>query len=102
MAILRNDFREPRICPTLGFHEVAPGDTITVPDGELEHWIAGGWTPADPATVKAAKAAAAARAAAFEALTATEPAPTAADTTADAPAEPAKDSAPDAPEGKQP
>lgn len=113
MAILRNDSREPRICPTLGFHEVAPGATITVADDEIEHWIAGGWVPADPATAKAAEDAAAVRAAAFKALTAPEPepaaaaptgltAPAVAETAASAPAKPTKDSAGAAPEGKQP
>ena len=95
MAVFRNDWKVARICPTLGFHEVEPGGTITVPDGEIEHWVAGNWTPADTATAKAAKAAADARAARFAALGAIE-------TAAVAPAEPAKDSAPDAPEGKQP
>jgi len=100
MATMRNEFGEPRVCPSLGFHEVADGETITVPDEEIEHWVAGGWVPADPASVKAAKAAADARAAAFAALTA--PAPSADQTPAVAPAEPTKDSAAPAPEGKQP
>lgn len=107
MASFVNDWKVPRVCPTLGFPEVAPGGTITVPDDEVEHWVAGGWTPADPATVKAVKAAADARAAHFAALTASGPKPvsdpvTTTETPADAPAEPAKDSAPDAPEGKKP
>jgi hypothetical protein len=108
MASFRNDWAVPRICPTLGFHEVDPGGTITVPDDEIEHWVAGSWTPADPATAKAAEDAATARAAAFAALTAPAP-PTAAptepavtETAADAPAKPTKDSAAPAPEGKQP
>lgn len=109
MAVFRNDWQVARICPTLGFHEVASGGTITVPDDEVEHWVAGGWTPADPATAKAAKAAADARVARFAALTASEtaasvpaPAETAAtEIPAVAPAEPAKDSATPAPEGKQ-
>jgi len=103
MATLRNDKTEPQICPTLGFHEVPPQGTITVPDDEIEHWVASGWVPADPATAKAAKAAADARAARFAALTAppdpTPAAPAATETAAVAPAEPAKDTAP---EGKQP
>lgn len=108
MATLRNDWTIPRVCPTLGFHEVPPQGTITVPDDEIEHWIAGGWTPADAATAKAAEEAAAARAAAFAALTATEPTvvtptePAVTETAAVAPAKPIKDSAAPAPEGKQP
>lgn len=50
MAILRNDWGEPRICPTLGYREVAPDETVTVPDDEVIHWTAAGpWTPVDPA-----------------------------------------------------
>lgn len=76
MAILRNDWGEPRICPTLGFHEVLPGDTITVADDEAVHWTAAGpWTLLDPASADQTPAA--------------------------APAKPKKDSAP-SPEGKQP
>lgn len=107
MATMRNGWKVPRICPTLGFHEVAPDDTITVPDDEVEHWVAGDWEPADPATAKVAQAAADRRAAAFKALTtaepaATEPATATVQTAAVAPAEPAKNSAPDAPEGTTP
>lgn len=48
MAVFRNDFGEDRVVPTLGYHLVPAGATVTVPDEESEHWIAGGWTPADP------------------------------------------------------
>lgn len=105
MAIMRNGWKQPRICPSLGFHEVPPDGTITVPDDEIEHWVAGGWTPADAATAKAAQAAADARAARFAALLAppaAPAAPAATETPAVAPAEPAKDSAPVAPERTTP
>jgi hypothetical protein len=48
MARFRNDFGEDRVVPTLGYALVPPGDTVTVPDDEWEHWVAGGWTPLDP------------------------------------------------------
>lgn len=48
MAVFRNDFGEDRVVPTLGYHLVPAGQTVTVPDDESEHWVAGGWTPADP------------------------------------------------------
>lgn len=113
MATVRNDWDVARICPTLGFHEVEPGGTITVPDGEIEHWVAGGWVPADQASTELAQAAASARAAAFEALLAAESKPPAlapatpaaaavSSTPAVAPAKPIKDAAPSAAEGKQP
>jgi hypothetical protein len=82
MAKLRNDWKHARICPTLDFHEVAPGATITVADDEAVHWVAAGpWTPVDKAAI-AAVAAASTRAA--------------------APATPVSDSAPSTPEGKTP
>jgi hypothetical protein len=40
------------VCPTLGYSLVPAGTTITVPDEEAEHWLAGGWTPADPVPAK--------------------------------------------------
>lgn len=110
MATMRNSSSEARICPTLGYHEVAPGGTITVPDGEIEHWVAGGWEPADQATAEKAQAVAAARAAAFEALIAAESVPAVPAAVPDAPpaavssipavapAKPTKDM----PEGTQP
>lgn len=45
MARFRNPFGEDRVVPTLGYVLVAAGETVTVPDGEAEHWLAGGWTP---------------------------------------------------------
>lgn len=59
MARVRNDFREDRVAPMLGYTLVAAGQDIPVPDDEVVHWIAGGWTlveetpavaPAKPAT----------------------------------------------------
>jgi hypothetical protein len=94
MAVFRNDFGEDRVVPTLGWHAVPAGETVTVPDEEIEHWVAGGWVPADPATAKAAKAAAEARAAAFEALTAAPAAEPAAEP-AVATAKPTKSTAPE-------
>jgi hypothetical protein len=52
MPVFRNDFGEDRVCPTLGYSLVPAGTTITVPDEEAEHWLAGGWTPADPVPAK--------------------------------------------------
>ena len=64
MAVFRNDFGEDRVVPHIGYHMVPNGSTVTVPDDEAEHWIAGGWTPVEqtpavaPAkTKKAAEAA---------------------------------------------
>lgn len=62
MATLRNDWGEPRICPTLGFHEVPPGGTIIVADDEAVHWTAAGpWTLLDPAPAASEPAAAPAK-----------------------------------------
>ena len=44
----RNDHGEDRVVPTLGYVLIEAGQTVTVPDGEYEHWVAGGWTPLDP------------------------------------------------------
>lgn len=48
MAVFRNDFKEGRVVPHLGYHMVPDGETVIVPDEEYEHWVAGGWTPVDP------------------------------------------------------
>lgn len=48
MATIRNDFGEDRVAVTLGYHLVPDGATVTVPDEELVHWVAGGWTHVDP------------------------------------------------------
>lgn len=53
MAVFRNDFGEDRVVPTLGYYMVPAGQTMTVPDDEAQHWIAGGWTPVDPAPAAA-------------------------------------------------
>lgn len=63
MAVIRNDFGEDRVTPTLAWGLVPAGGTATVPDDEVHHWVAGGWTHVDenpaaaPAKTKAAKAA---------------------------------------------
>ena len=48
MKTFRNDFREDRVVPTLGYHLVPDGGTIQVEDDQWEHWAAGGWTALDP------------------------------------------------------
>ena len=65
MAIIRNDFGEDRVAPTLGFHMVPAGETATVPDDEVHHWVAGGWTHVDqtPAVAPAKTSAKTAKAA---------------------------------------
>lgn len=64
MAIIRNDFGEDRVCPTLGWGMVPAGQTAIVADDEVHHWVAGGWTHVDKtpaaAPAKTTKAAAAA------------------------------------------
>lgn len=71
----RNDHGEDRICPTLGYVLVPAGETITVPDDEYAHWVAGGWTALDPdpAAPKPATAAPAAPAAPAAAAPAAAP-----------------------------
>jgi hypothetical protein len=64
MAIFRNDFREDRVVPHIGYQLVPDGQTVTVADDEAHHWVAGGWTRVDetpaavPAKTKQAAAAA--------------------------------------------
>lgn len=76
MARFRNDHGEDRVVPTLGYTLVPAGDTVTVPDDQAEHWIAGGWTRIDDPTPT--------RAAVIPPTPAADPAPAAA---APAPAE---------------
>jgi hypothetical protein len=68
MARVRNDFGEDRVAVTVGYQLVPAGQTITVPDDEVEHWIAGGWTLVEeaPAVAPAKTPIAAAAAAAPE------------------------------------
>lgn len=47
MAIIRNDFGEDRVVSVLGWSLVPAGQTVTVPDDEVHHWVAGGWTQLD-------------------------------------------------------
>lgn len=58
MAVrFRNDFGEGRVTPMLDYILIDPGQVITVPDGEWEHWDAGGWAALDPDPRLAAAAA---------------------------------------------
>jgi hypothetical protein len=57
MAQFRNDHGEDRVVPTLGYSLVAAGQVFTVPDSEIEHWIAGGFTLVDQTPAAPAKAA---------------------------------------------
>jgi hypothetical protein len=54
MAQFRNDFGEDRVVSTLGYTLVANGATFTVPDDEVEHYIAGGFTSVSPPSTAAA------------------------------------------------
>lgn len=57
MAVFRNDFGEDRVVPHLGWHLVPKGETVTVPDAEIEHWQADPrWTLIEPTTPAVAPA----------------------------------------------
>jgi hypothetical protein len=47
MGRVRSDFAEVRVLPTLDYSGVAPGQVIDVPDENVYHWVAGGFTPLD-------------------------------------------------------
>lgn len=55
MAKVKQPFDEERYVPWLG-RVVRPGETVDVPDDEVDSYLAGGWQPVG----RAAKAAAAA------------------------------------------
>jgi hypothetical protein len=54
MAKVKQPFGEQRWVPWLS-RLVEPGETVEVPDDELESWLAGGWHPVDRAARAAAK-----------------------------------------------
>lgn len=45
---VRNDFGEGRVCPTLDYTFVQPGQSFAVPLEEAQHWAAAGWSVLDP------------------------------------------------------
>jgi hypothetical protein len=45
MGQVRNDFGEVRVMPTLDYSGVEPGRVLEIPDEDVYHWVAGGWTP---------------------------------------------------------
>lgn len=45
MGQVRNDMGEIRVMPTLDYSGVEPGRVLPIPDEDVYHWVAGGWTP---------------------------------------------------------
>lgn len=45
MGQVRNDFGEVRVMPTLDYSGVEPDRVLDIPDEDVYHWVAGGWTP---------------------------------------------------------
>jgi hypothetical protein len=44
MGQVRNDFGEVRVMPTLDYSGVEPDRVLDIPDEDVYHWVAGGWT----------------------------------------------------------
>lgn len=45
MGQVRNDFGEVRVLPSADYAGVEPGRVLEIPDENVYHWVAGGWTP---------------------------------------------------------